>query len=109
MTGGTSPTGCYAGAGFQEDLAGRQELDVAGDGAPVEKFCFTKGPDRGMLVTYTTGITRSNRPRTSGCRCCSAVHEKWSVRHRSLTVQVFTTAQTPEQLSRAAEFASPGR
>ncbi len=98
------PTGCYRGAGYQEDFSERQELAVPGGEAPVEKFCFTKGPDRGYVSNVYYWHYTLEPPETVGLSLLQRVHEKWSVRRPSLTVQVFTTAQTPEQLSRVAEF-----
>jgi exosortase len=98
------PTGCYRGAGYQEDFSERQELPVGQDEAPVEKFCFTKGPDRGYVSNVYYWHYTLDPPDTVGLSLLQRIHQRWSVRRPSLTVQVFTTARTPEQLARAAEF-----
>jgi exosortase len=107
------PTGCYRGAGYQEDLAERQDLTVPGDGgaAPIEKFCFTKGSGRRYVSNVYYWHYTLEPPDTVGLSPLQRIHQKWSVRRPSLTVQVFAAPQTPgqlsytpEQLARVAEF-----
>jgi exosortase len=99
------PTGCYRGAGWKEDLSGREEVPLTGDGAPAQKFCFTKGAEPVYAVNnvyywhYTLDL-----PDGLGLSLAQRMHEAWSVRRPSLTVQVFTDARTPGPLSRVAEF-----
>jgi exosortase/archaeosortase family protein len=105
------PTGCYRGAGYQEEASERQDLDVPGDPAPVEKFCFTKGLGRRYVSNVYYWHYTLEPPDTVGLSLLQRIHQKWSVRRPSLTVQVFaartTTEQrafTPEQEARVAEF-----
>jgi exosortase/archaeosortase family protein len=97
------PAGCYRGAGFSEDPSEHQEV-AAGAGAPIEKFCFTKGLDRGYVSNVYYWHYTLEPPDQVGLSALQRVHQRWSVRRPSLTVQVFTTARTPEQLARVAEF-----
>jgi exosortase len=98
------PTGCYRGAGYQEDLSERQELAGPAEQAPITKFCFTKGPERRYVSNVYYWHYTLEPPDTVGLSPLQRIHETWSVRRPSLTVQVFTTARTPEQLARVAEF-----
>jgi exosortase len=96
------PTACYRGAGYQEDLSGRQELPLVGGECPAEKFCFTRGQDDLSNVYYWHYTLEP--PDSVGLSALQRIHEAWTVRRPSLTVQVFTTAHTPEQLARVADF-----
>jgi len=98
------PTACYRGAGFQEDLAGHQELPLEGGLAPVVKFCFTRGQDAASCNNVYYWHYTLEPPGSVGLSPLQRIHEAWTVRRPSLTVQVFTTARTPDQLARVAEF-----
>ena len=83
------PTGCYRGQGYQEDFSERQELAVAGGEAPVEKFCFTKGADRGYVSNVYYWHYTLEPPETVGLSLLQRIHGVVRFHASSLTVQVF--------------------
>jgi exosortase len=97
------PTTCYLHHGCQEEVDQRREVDVPG-GAPVEKFCFTKPADGVYVSNVYYWHYTLEPPDTIPLSFLQRVYQAWCVRRPSLTVQVFTTAKTPEQLARVDEF-----
>jgi hypothetical protein len=97
------PIGCYRGAGYDEDAAGRRDLEADG-GPPITKFCFTKGADRQYVSNVYYWHYTLEPSDAIPLSVLQRIYQRWSVRRPSLTVQVFTTAKTPEQLARVDEF-----
>jgi exosortase len=98
------PTGCYRGAGYQEDAAERQELPVGKDEAAITKFCFTKGSDQRYVSNVYYWHYTLEPPDSVGLSLLQRIHQRFAVRRPSLTVQVFTKANKPEELARVADF-----
>jgi hypothetical protein len=96
------PLICYQVAGFTEVPSGREALPLDGNGSPAQRFCFTRGGDA-RYGSYVYYWHYTFEPDVPGLSLLQRLHAAWAV-HPSLTVQVFTAAQTPEGLSEAAAF-----
>jgi exosortase len=96
------PRICYEVAGCIEDPGRHQDLRLDGAGAPAQRFCFTRRDEPGYL-SYVYYWHYTFEPEVAGMSWLQRVHAEWAI-HPSLTVEVFTTARTPEQLDKAAEF-----
>ncbi len=98
------PLICYKVAGYTEEPGGHQAVPLAGEGSPAQRFCFTRGEDRGYPTYVYYWHYTFEPPDAPGLSAWQRLHAQWAVRP-SLTVQVFTAARSPEELDRAAEFA----
>jgi exosortase len=96
------PRICYDVAGCTEDRRGLGVVPMEGAGAPAQRFCFTRPDDPGYL-SYVYYWHYTFEPDVAGLYWLQRAHAEWAV-HPSLTVEVFTTARTPQQLDKAAEF-----
>jgi exosortase len=96
------PLICYTAEGWTEDESGREALAMT-EGEPIRRFCFTRdGATRYLSYVYYWHYT-FEPPEGTPLSPWQRMHAEWAVRP-SLTLEVFTTARTPEQLARAAEF-----
>jgi hypothetical protein len=75
---------------------------MEGLGAPAQRFCFARR-DESRYLSYVYYWHYTFEADVAGLSWLQRLHAEWAVRP-SLTVEVFTTAQTPEQLGKAAEF-----
>jgi hypothetical protein len=96
------PRICYEVLGCVEDPRGNQAVRMDEPGAPAQRFCFTRRDEPGYL-SYVYYWHYTFEPDVAGLSWLQRAHAEWAV-HPSLTVEVFTTARTPEQLDKAAEF-----
>jgi len=96
------PRVCYSVVGCTEDPRGHQDLPMDGSGQAAQRFCFTKRQEAGY-PSYVYYWHYTFEPDVAGLSWLQRVHAEWAVRP-SLTVEVFTTARTPEQLDQSAEF-----
>ena len=95
------PRICYEVAGCVEDPRGQQALPLDEPGAPAQRFCFTRRDDSRYLSYVYYWHYTFEAP--AGLSALQDLHAAWAVRP-SLTVEVFTTPRSPEELDRAAEF-----
>jgi exosortase len=94
------PLICYQVAGYAEDRSGWADVTVDGEASPVKRFCFTRNGRR-SYVFYWHYTLETPDEETSALRL---LHQRRTRRLPSLTVEVTTTAQAPEQLAAAAGF-----
>lgn len=98
------PLICYKVAGCTERPSGRAELPLEGEGAPARRFSFTRQDD-GRYASYVYYWHYTLEPPDElGLSALQRLHEERAVRRPSLTVQVYTAAQAPDQLGRVEEF-----
>jgi exosortase len=96
------PLICYKVAGCSEEPSGRLALPMK-TGDPIQRFGFTRGDER-SYPSYVYYWHYTFEPADeAGLSVVQRLHADWAVRP-SLTVQVFTTAQAPEQLDQVADF-----
>jgi exosortase len=97
-----NPRICYEVIGCVENPAGHQDVQMEGSAASAQRFCFARR-DESRYLSYVYYWHYTFEPDVAGLSWLQRLHAEWAVRP-SLTVEVFTTARTPEQLDKAAEF-----
>jgi hypothetical protein len=95
------PLVCCKVAGCTENSSGHEAVQLEGPGSPAQRFCFTRDDDPGYLSYVYYWHYTFEAP--AGLSPLQRLHAAWAVRP-SLTVEVFTTARTPQQLDQSAEF-----
>jgi hypothetical protein len=95
------PRICYLVAGYVEEAAGRATLPLEGRPAPVERFGFRRGGSR-CHVFYWHYTLES--PPAAGLSLVQRIHQRQTHRLPSVTIQVFTSGQTPAQLGTVADL-----
>ncbi len=96
------PRICYLMTGCTEEPRGHETVPMAGAGQTAQRFCFTKGNEAGYL-SYVYYWHYTFEPDVAGLSWLQRVRAEWAVRP-SLTVEVFTSARTPDQLNQSADF-----
>jgi exosortase len=98
------PLVCYAVQGCMEEHGGRQEVTgMTEPGAAAQRFCFTRPKDARYLSYVYYWHYTFVPPDEPGLSLWQRLHANW-VKRPSLTVEVFTTARTAEELEQAAGF-----
>jgi exosortase len=97
------PLICYQVAGYLEEPAGRQDVTMEGPGGAAQRFCFTRGDAASYPIYVYYWHYTLPPPDAPGWSWLQGLHARCTV-SPSLTVQVFTDAQTPEELEQAAAF-----
>jgi exosortase len=95
------PLICYAVAGYVEDESLRATVAVPGKAAVVKRFCFQlgRGPEFVFYWHYTL------EPKAgSATSFLQRLHQRFTIAQPSVTIKVFTSAQTDEQLAPVVEF-----
>jgi exosortase len=96
------PINCAQAAGLREDPDERDAVLLEGEAAPIRRFCIRDGRSKSYVFYWHYTFIPPLPPGTS------ELQRLYQLQHNpipSLTVEVFTTAQTPAQLEQVAAFA----
>jgi exosortase len=95
------PPICYKVAGFTCDPAGEERLACGDQPAAIARFCFHRGRERVHVFYWHYTF---EPPDAASATALQRIHQHQGRRLPSLTAGVTTTAQTPEELDRVAQF-----
>jgi exosortase len=95
------PAVCYKVSGKTEDPTRHAEVEVPGEKATLQRFCFTDKTGRSYVYYWHYTLEPSAAPDLSALQ---AIYLKRSQRLPSITVEVFTNAQSPADLDKVADF-----
>jgi hypothetical protein len=95
------PAVCYKVAGKKEDPTQHAEVEVPGEKAALQRFCFTGKTGRSYVYYWHYTMQPTAGPDLSALQ---TLYLKRSQRLPSITVEVFTNAQSPADLDKVADY-----
>ncbi len=95
------PSVCYKVAGKTEEVTQHGEVEVPGEKAKLQRFCFTGKTGRSYVYYWHYTL---EPPAGQDLSVLQTLYLKRSQRLPSITVEVFTNALTPADLDQVADF-----
>jgi exosortase len=95
------PAVCYRVAGKVEDPREHADLEVPGEKVQLQRFCFTGKSGRSYVYYWHYTLEPEAGPEVSALQ---KIYLKRLQRWPSITVEVFTNAQSPADLDKVAGF-----